>query len=139
MKRQNLLAEYNIRDSRARGEVAKLILSWKGRHFSAEDILNSLERRKSKVSRASTFRALKLFSQKGVLETIDLGKGFKLYELSADNKHHDHLYCLRCEKIIEFGNDHIEELQTKVCRGIKFTPLRHTLRIVGLCKSCRKK
>lgn len=139
MKKTDLLSQYDIRDSRVRRKIAGAIVSLGQRHFSAEDVLKNLKRKKSEVSRASTFRALNLFSQKRFLETIDLGKGFKMYEVSGNHKHHDHLYCLRCSSIIEFGNDHIEELQAKVCRRRKFIPLSHTLRIVGLCQKCGKK
>lgn len=134
----DLLLEHNIRNTQARAEIAKLIVSFGKRHFSAEDILNNLKRKKSRVSRASTFRALKLFSEKGILETIDLGKGFKMYEVSGNNKHHDHLYCVKCGKIIEFEDNQIEKLQDRACLKKKFKPFKHTLRIVGICRECKQ-
>jgi len=137
MKRQGLLAKSNISNTKARREIAQSITSLGQRHFSAEDLLRKLRQKKSKVSRASTFRALKLFSEKGILEAIDLGRGFKMYEASGNSKHHDHLYCLRCGKIIEFEDRQIEKLQDRACLKKKFKPFNHTLRIIGICKECK--
>jgi Fur family ferric uptake transcriptional regulator len=132
MKGQNLLEKYDIRDTQPRRELVNIISSFGRRHFSVEDIL-----RKGKVSRATTFRAVNLFSQKGLLHSIDLGKGFKLYELALDSGHHDHLYCIKCGRIIEFEDKNIENLQAKACQEKNFKPIKHTLRITGLCKGCR--
>lgn len=137
MKKEDLLIKHNIRLTRARCEIAQAMVSLARRHFSAEDVIKKLKQRKSKASRASTFRALSLFSERGVLEAIDLGKGFKMYELASNDKHHDHLYCLKCSKIIEFEDRNIEKLQDKACRGKSFKAFNHTLRIIGLCKECR--
>ena len=61
-----------------------------------------------------------------------------MYELALRAGHHDHLYCVSCGKIIEFEDKEIEKLQEKTCQDKKFYPLKHTLKIVGLCKECKK-
>ena len=137
MKRVDLLEKHNICDTRPRREFLGVISSFGKRHFSAEDILIALKQRKSKVSRATIFRAINLFLEKGLLCPIDLGKGFRMYELAINSGHHDHLYCIKCGRIIEFEDENIEKLQTKACQDKQFSPLRHTLRIVGLCKECK--
>ena len=138
MKGQNLLEKYNIRDTRPRRELMDIISSFGRRHFSVEDILKNPKQKKSKVSRATTFRAVNLFSQKGLLYSIDLGKGFRMYEVALNANHHEHLYCIKCGKIIEFEDKNIEKLQAKACQDKGFRPLKHTLRIAGLCKECKK-
>ena len=60
-----------------------------------------------------------------------------MYEVVSANKHHDHLYCMKCGKILEFEDKTIEALQEKVCRKNEFHCLEHTLRILGLCKKCK--
>ncbi len=137
MKNLDLLKQYKIRPTQPRREIAHYLVSSKRRHFSAEDILKYLKIRKAPVSRASAYRAVRLFSRKGLLRQIDLGKGFNLYEVALRNSHHDHLYCLKCGRIIEFEDENIEQLQTKACRKKNFKAFTHTLRIIGLCKECR--
>lgn len=140
MKKRNLLQEFGIRSTRPRRDILDVILSLGRRHFSVEDILNYIEisRRKYRVSRASTFRTIKLFSQKGLLNLIDLGKDCYFYELAVNSQHHDHLYCLKCGKIMEFKDYRIERLQKKVCLTRRFYPLMHTLRIIGFCSDCKE-
>jgi len=138
MKTLNLLEKYSIRNTYPRREIIKIIFSLDARHFSAEDILKDIKRKGNNISRATTYRAVKLFSQKGLLRLIELGKDFQMYELAVGSNHHDHLYCVKCGKIIEFEDKDIEKLQDKTCKNKKFYPLRHTLKIIGLCKECRK-
>ncbi|UCC95249.1 MAG: transcriptional repressor [Candidatus Omnitrophota bacterium] len=133
-----LLKSYNIRSTRQRAEVLAGVISFKQRHFSSEDVLSFLTQKKRKVSRATTFRTLRLFSKKGLLRSLDLGKGWAIYEVAVDSPHHDHLYCIKCGKIIEFEEHQIERLQDKACRKRNFRSLGHTLRIVGFCRECQK-
>jgi Fur family transcriptional regulator, ferric uptake regulator len=137
MKNDNTYLLYGIRKTRPRQEIAETISSFGKKHFSVDNILASLKLKKSNVSRATTYRTINVFSQKGFLRAFDIGEGFNLYELTKDNSHHDHLYCVRCGAIIEFEMHTIEELQEGVCRKNEFKPLSHTLRIKGLCKECR--
>ena len=138
MKSLDLLEKYNIRNTHPRREIFKIISSLGIRHFSAEDILRGIKQKNSKISRATAYRAVKLFSQKGLLRLIELGRDFQMYELAIGASHHDHLYCINCGKIIEFEDGGIEKLQEKICQNKKFYPLRHTLKIVGLCKECKQ-
>ena len=60
------------------------------------------------------------------------------YEPEFGRRHHEHLVCLSCGKILEFIQDEIERLQDQVCRKHGFRPLSHTLQIQGICKTCRR-
>jgi len=133
----DILSQYNIRKTRPREEIARVISSFSYSHFSVENILEELKNKKIKVSRASAYRTINLFCQKGLLCPVDFGEGFQVYELSADKCHHDHLYCVECGKIIEFEMLSIEKLQEDVCRKNNFQPLNHMLRIKGLCRECK--
>ncbi|MDD3296327.1 MAG: transcriptional repressor [Candidatus Omnitrophica bacterium] len=136
MDTNKLLSKYSIRSTKARQEIAKAIISLRHKHFCAEEVIERLRKKEIKVSRASAYRLVKLFSKRGVLRPVDLNKRWQMYETSFDKNHHDHLYCLNCGKIIEFENRAIENLQTKVCKEKKFKPLKHSLKILGLCREC---
>ena len=139
MEKINLLQKYNIKNTNPRKKIIDVIVFLGKRHFSAEDVLNNLLQKRSTASRASVYRAIKLFAKSGLLREIDLGQGFHIYELAENTSHHDHIYCLRCGKIIEFKDDAIETLQKKVCTKKSFYPVSHTLRIAGICNTCRGK
>jgi Fur family ferric uptake transcriptional regulator len=61
------------------------------------------------------------------------------YENIFNKKHHDHLVCINCGKIIEFYNEKIEKLQEEVCEQHNFVPTEHRLGIKGYCEDCYKK
>jgi len=139
MNEQVFLRTYRIGFTLPRKQVLSTILAFRNRHFSVEDVLRRAKAKKYRVSRATVFRAIKLFSERGLLRVLDLGKEFKMYELATDSSHHDHLYCLQCGAIIEFEDKGIEQMQNKVCLIKNFRPLTHSLRIVGLCRECKRK
>jgi len=58
------------------------------------------------------------------------------YEHRHLGKHHDHLICTKCGKIIEFRNDEMERLQLRIAAEQKFHMLQHKMEIYGLCSEC---
>ncbi len=58
------------------------------------------------------------------------------YEHRHLGRHHDHLVCTKCGKIVEFANEDIERLQVEVAAGYGFHMLQHRMEIYGLCSDC---
>ena len=58
------------------------------------------------------------------------------YEHRQLGRHHDHLVCTKCGKIVEFANEQIERLQVEVAAGYGFHMLQHRMEIYGLCSDC---
>lgn len=108
------------------------------RHFSAEDLYESLRKMRTGISRATVYRTLKLLAENQVLDVHDFDRGYRLYESRLGRHHHDHLICLRCRRITEFENDAIEGEQEKVARHHHFRILSHSHKIYGLCQNCRR-
>lgn len=71
------------------------------------------------------------FAQKKVFE----GQAPR-YEHRHLGKHHDHLICTKCGKIIEFTNKEMEELQLKISAKYRFHMLQHKMEIYGICNEC---
>jgi Fur family ferric uptake transcriptional regulator len=134
-----MLKRYHIRYTRPRREIAEVIVTLPLRHFSVEGLLKHIRKNRRNISRATTYRTVELFARKGLLKTVDLGKGCRMYEVSEECSHHDHLYCVECGAILEFEDARIERCQEKVCNVKQFLPLQHTLRITGVCRDCRRK
>jgi Fur family ferric uptake transcriptional regulator len=59
------------------------------------------------------------------------------YEHRHLGRHHDHLICTKCGKIIEFANDDMERLQVAIAAEHGFHMLQHKMEIYGLCAECR--
>jgi Fur family transcriptional regulator, ferric uptake regulator len=61
------------------------------------------------------------------------------YEHRHLGRHHDHMVCTKCGKIVEFANEQIERLQVEVAAGYGFHMLQHRMEIYGLCSDCCSK
>ncbi|MCD6307262.1 MAG: transcriptional repressor [Deltaproteobacteria bacterium] len=61
------------------------------------------------------------------------------YEHRHLGKHHDHLICAKCGKIVEFRDETIERRQLEVAAAHGFHMLQHRLDIYGLCSDCLSK
>ena len=107
-------------------------------HFEAEDLVFSIRRQGHRVSKATVYRTLTLLVQCGLLREVIFGERHSHYEHVFGHKHHDHLICLKCGKIIEFTNGTMERLQKEICKQHHFEPLRHKLEITGTCEDCAR-
>ncbi len=58
------------------------------------------------------------------------------YEHNHLGRHHDHLVCTKCGKIVEFANDDMERLQLRIAAAHGFQMLQHRMEIYGLCDEC---
>ena len=105
-------------------------------HFSAEELLNFSKKADRTISKATVYRALVLLKESKILEEQDFGDGKKVYERAQGRKHHDHLVCVKCGKIIEFENQSIEALQDSEAKKNRFKIVYHSLKLFGFCVNC---
>lgn len=106
-------------------------------HFGADELHLRFVDKKIPMSRATIYRALDHLVKSGLVRRVYLDQKKAFFEHVYGRKHHEHMICLSCGKVIEFSDDPLEQRQEKVCRDLKFRPLRHSLRIVGLCQKCQ--
>ncbi len=125
----------NIKHSRQRERILDTFLMTED-HLTAQDIFEIARKEDSNLGIATVYRAMKLFCDAGLADIIDVGDGNKRYEHKVNHKHHDHLICVKCGKIIEFHNSQIEKIQLEVCDELDFKATSHKLQIYGICKEC---
>lgn len=106
-------------------------------HFDADELLALLEQRlgKRKVSRSTVYRTLSWLEEAGLLRRMELG-GRTVYEHDYGYPQHDHLYCEKCRKLIEFHSDAITEICEAAARENNFRLSGHKLILTGLCAEC---
>lgn len=108
------------------------------KHFSAEELFESLREDTQGISKATVYRTLALLVEAQLLDEHDFERGHKLYERATNRAHHDHLICVSCNRIVEFHNDSIEELQEQIARTHEFEMVSHTHQIFGVCPRCQR-
>ncbi len=107
-------------------------------HMDADELYGRLRDQGLKGSRATVYRTLDLYVKAGLVSKIRATEQRFLYEVAAGRKHHDHLVCIGCGKIIEFMNDEIERLQDEIAAKHGFELVAHFMRLSGRCAACRR-
>ncbi|MEM7139075.1 MAG: transcriptional repressor [Myxococcota bacterium] len=132
------MSRHGLRSTGQRRVVTEEFFASHG-HLSIEDLLEQVRRVEPKIGYATVYRTLKLLKECGLANERHFGDGVSRYEVAWEDEHHDHLICPQCEKIIEFEDAKIEELQKKVARRYDFELVSHKLELYGVCAECRKK
>ena len=113
------------------------ILYFSQEHLTAEEISNKIKTNYNvSIGIATVYRAMKFFADMKLVHLLDIGDGILRYELNLF-KHHDHLICTSCGKIIEFEDDLIELNQVKIAEKNNFILQEHIMTIYGLCEKCQ--
>lgn len=108
-------------------------------HFDADELIDRLPRRgeDNYVSSATVYRTLREFVDAGLLKSFQLD-GRTVYELDYGYPQHDHLYCTRCRKLIEFQSDTLVQMRDDVASEMGFRVTGHRMIIQGVCRECGK-
>lgn len=130
------LQKEGLRYTKQRQEIWNELRS-SDEHRDAEEILLTLRERGLKISRATVYRTIDVLVKNNLIDKLDIGDGRARYEYNDKYLHHDHLICTDCGKIIEFHNDEIEHLQTKIAKQYKFQLSHHNHQLFGICKDCK--
>ncbi|MFK7814943.1 MAG: ferric iron uptake transcriptional regulator [Gammaproteobacteria bacterium] len=109
------------------------------KHMSAEDIYKVLLETGDEIGLATIYRVLTQFESAGLVIRHHFESGQAVFELES-GKHHDHLICVKCGKIVEFLDEAIEAKQNEIAQKNGFIISDHSLIIYGICdnKSCQK-
>ena len=107
-------------------------------HFTAQDVFESVVAKNPAVGFATVYRFLRTLSEQTYVTEVRMGGMPARYEWAA-KRHHDHLTCTVCAKIVEFENNEIEKLQEKVAAKFGFTLTDHVLELYGVCPDCSRK
>lgn len=107
-------------------------------HFNVDGLVRRLQKEGLKVSRDTVYRNLPVLLEAGVIEQSFKTNRDTFYEAAVRKKHHDHLYCRTCNRVVEFSDPVIEELQKKIAERFDFKVEFHCHQLVGVCKKCRK-
>jgi len=135
---KSLLKSNTLKFTKQRELILKFLYENDG-HYTPEEIYMLLKQSYPNVNIgiATVYRTLTLLEDSGIASSISFGTQGKKYELGL-KKHHDHLICTHCGKIIEFFDETIEERQEEIAKKHHFKMQDHTMKIIGLCEDCQQ-
>ena len=105
-------------------------------HVTLEDMMQLLREAGYDYDPGFVRHCLNRFVEHGFAQKKTFEGQSPRYEHRHLGKHHDHLICTKCDKIIEFDNDEMERLQSKIASESGFHMLQHKMEIYGLCSEC---
>lgn len=93
---------------------------------------------KGAIDIATLYRTVETLQSIGLVTLIDFKHGHGHYEL-ATGKHHHHLICESCGKIVDLAKCDITSLEKQAKKIGNFSQINHhSLELFGLCKDCAK-
>ncbi|MDO5577446.1 MAG: transcriptional repressor [Fibrobacter sp.] len=145
LKHRRILSEcidfLNSNGVEVNGDLEKLIGYFfeTEKHMSIDDMRKYAHENGSRVSESSIRNAFNLLVEYGFASEKIFNDNIQRYEHLHPGEHHDHFYCLKCGKIIEFCSPLIEQAQEQEAQNRGFYIFSHKMQIYGLCDKCMKK
>lgn len=121
------------------------ILAKTDQHMSAEDIFFAMRPARTGIGMTTIYRTLDVLEQAGIVCKFDFGHGRAKYELDdayGSKKHHHHLICEKCGKIIDYSDfmakerEYLKEAEAGLEKAFGFTIRNHVIAFYGLCPAC---
>jgi Fur family ferric uptake transcriptional regulator len=131
------IKEQGLKATSQREDIAQVFFAT-NRHISVEELYSEVRRVNPRVGYATVYRTMKLLKECGLAAERHFADGQARFENLEAERHHDHLICERCGRIVEFVHPQIEQLQEKVAQRLGFTATTHKMEIYGICQECRE-
>ncbi len=129
--------KYRLTDQRA--VILEVMLDNKGKHLSAEEVLDYAKKRLPNIGIATVYRTLEKLVGMEILYKTMFEEGKYRYEISDDREHqHHHIICLSCGRIAEIEEDLLCNLE-RYLEKEGFEILDHELKFYGYCPRCKEK
>ena len=109
--------------------IAK-VMSEADDHPDFDELHKRVNKVDTKISIATVYRTVKLFEEANIIAKHDFKGGKSRYEQTTE-EHHDHLIDINTGEIIEFVDNDIEKLQTKVAEKFGYKLVDHRLELYG--------
>lgn len=116
-----------------RVKILSILQEPENQHISAEDVYKILLEQHDEIGLATVYRVLNQFDDAGIVTRHHFEGGKSVFELTQ-KKHHDHLVCLKCGKVVEFEDDVIEQRQLDVAKSHNIKLTNHSLYLYGECE-----
>jgi len=107
MSRQDIienLRHHGVTPTSQRVEVAEVLFR-RAQHLSADQIIEELGKTSSRVSKATVYNSLNLFSEKGLVREINVDPTRKFYD-STTHPHH-HFYHVDTGELVDIASDRV--------------------------------
>jgi Fur family peroxide stress response transcriptional regulator len=117
-------------------EVYKALTETK-EHPSAEMVFRKIRKVLPNISLDTVNRTLLTLSEIGAAFIVEGSGDAKRFD--ANLQSHQHFKCVKCRKIFDFHHEPFDRIDVPASIKKKFTVLRKTVYLEGICDICKKK
>lgn len=138
-KLKNTIKKNGLKYTKQKETIFLAILN-SSEHLNAEDIyrLILVKDKNNQIGLSTIYRTLIFLEDNKLISSLYLkNTNIKKFETNL-KEHHDHIICTKCDKIIEFVNDKIENEHKKLVKKYDFILENHSMILYGICKECQK-
>ena len=100
-----MLQDHDVTPTRQRIEIADFLFQ-KAQHLSAENILDGVNAEGSRVSRATVYNTMGLFTEKGLVREVLIDRERVFYD--TNNNNHHHVYNVDNGELVDVMHSDIE-------------------------------
>jgi Fur family peroxide stress response transcriptional regulator len=105
-------------------------------HPTADQVHEAVARRDPRVSRATVYRALESLTRTGVVAKASHPGRAVRYDRHVESHHH--LVCVRCDAVIDFADERLDDLPVPDTSGLGFEVSGVQVQLRGICRRCRE-
>jgi Fur family ferric uptake transcriptional regulator len=111
--------------------VIARVLSDAEDHPSVDELHRRVAAVDPHVSLATVYRTVRLLEEASIIERHDFRDGRSRYEITSES-HHDHLINVQSGEVVEFRNEEIEALQSRIAAELGFRLVDHRLELYAV-------
>lgn len=130
------LKDVGLKTTLPRLRILTILEEGDKRHYSAEDVYKALLNAGEEIAFATVYRVLTQFEAAGLVIKHNFEGGRSVFEINK-GEHHDHMVCVKCNKVTEFYDEKIESRQDSIAAQHDFELQDHSLYLYGICSLCK--
>jgi Fur family ferric uptake transcriptional regulator len=107
-------------------------------HITAAQLHEQLHQTHPEIGLVTVYRTLQILHELGLICELHAIGNCPTYTVS-NSRHHHHLICSDCGKVVDFTGHNLASIETRLARESGFKIDNHVLEFVGVCHTCQER
>lgn len=133
---EKLCVEKGLKMTEQRRVISR-VLSDAHDHPDVEEVYRRSSAIEPKISIATVYRTMRLLEEANVIDRLDFGDGRARYEETRADHHH-HMIDVNTGEVIEFKDDELERIKTRIAADMGYDLIGHRLELYGVKKGGKR-